>query len=203
MDVDTLDPFGRVRTVKRPIYYISEVLHDAKTWYLVVHKLLYAVLIASKKLHHYFHGHKISVVSSYPPRAVFYNPNATDNITKWAAEPAEFELEFIPHRAVKIQVLADFVADWTPPPCQPLGPHGGKPEPSALVFTGPHWTLFFDGSSQKQGSSAGILLLILTAEQFSYVVHLYFKATNNKTEYEALIFGLSTAVLLGVRQLLV
>jgi hypothetical protein len=35
-------------------YYIREVLHEAKTRYLEVHKLLYAVLIASRKLHHYF-----------------------------------------------------------------------------------------------------------------------------------------------------
>jgi ribonuclease HI len=35
------------------------------------------------------------------------------------------------------------------------------------------------------------------------MVHLDFKETNNMVEYEALIFGLSTALSLGVRQLLV
>jgi ribonuclease HI len=35
------------------------------------------------------------------------------------------------------------------------------------------------------------------------VVRLEFKATNNMAEYEALIFGLSAALSLGVRQLLV
>jgi ribonuclease HI len=35
------------------------------------------------------------------------------------------------------------------------------------------------------------------------MVHLEFKATNNMAEYEALIFGLSTALSLGVRRLLV
>jgi ribonuclease HI len=35
------------------------------------------------------------------------------------------------------------------------------------------------------------------------MVHLEFKATNNMTEYDALIFGLSTALTLGARQLLV
>ena len=35
-----------------------------------------------------------------------------------------------------------------------------------------------------------------------YMVHLEFKATNNMAEYEALIFGLSTALSLGIRQLL-
>ena len=35
------------------------------------------------------------------------------------------------------------------------------------------------------------------------MVHLEFKATNNMAEYEALIFGLTQALSLGVRQLLV
>jgi ribonuclease HI len=35
------------------------------------------------------------------------------------------------------------------------------------------------------------------------MVHLEFKATNNMAEYEALIFGLSTAMSLGARQMLV
>jgi hypothetical protein len=47
-------PPWRARTIQRPVYFISEVLHEAKTRYLEVHKLLYAVLIASKKLLHYF-----------------------------------------------------------------------------------------------------------------------------------------------------
>jgi ribonuclease HI len=35
------------------------------------------------------------------------------------------------------------------------------------------------------------------------MVHLDFKATNNVAKYEALIFGLSTALSLGAQQLLV
>jgi hypothetical protein len=47
------------------------------------------------------------VVTSYPMRAILRNPNMTDNIAKWAAELAEFELDFVPRHAVKSQVLAD------------------------------------------------------------------------------------------------
>jgi ribonuclease HI len=68
------------------------------------------------------------------------------------------------------------------------------------VFTSPHWTLFFDDSLRKQGGDVGALLLTPDGEQFKYMVHLEFKATNNMTEYEALIFGLSTTLSLGVRQ---
>jgi hypothetical protein len=203
MEVDEPYPPGRVRTIQRPMYYVSEVLHDSKTRYLEVYKLLYAVLIASRKLCHYFQAHKISVVTSYPLRAVLHNPNVSGNIAKWVAELAEFELDFVAHHAIKSQVLTDFVADWMPPPSLPREPDGSTPRPPAPVFIGPHWILFFDGSSHNQGAGVGALLLTLDGEQFKYMVHLEFKATNNMAEYEALIFGLSTALSLGARQLLV
>jgi hypothetical protein len=103
-----------------------------------VHKLLYAVLIASRKLRHYFQANKISVVNSYPLRAVLHNPNVTSNIAKWVAELAEFELDYVARHAIKSQVLADFVADWTPPPSLPGELDGSTPKPPAPAFTGPH-----------------------------------------------------------------
>jgi hypothetical protein len=41
------------------------------------------------------------VVTSYPMRAILRNPNTSGNIAKWAAELAEFELDFVPCHAVK------------------------------------------------------------------------------------------------------
>jgi hypothetical protein len=137
------------------VYFISEVLHEVKTRYPQVHKLLYTVLIASRKLRHYFQAHRISVVTSYPLRAIIRNPNATGNIAKWAVELAEFELNFIPRYAVKSQVLANFIVDWTPSASPPGGPDDSEPEPRAPVFTEPHWTLFFNSSSCKQGAARG------------------------------------------------
>jgi hypothetical protein len=119
MEIDPSDPSGRVQTVQRPVYYISEVLHDAKTRYVEVHKLLYVVLIASRKLR--FQAHKILVVTSYQLKAMLHNPNAIGNIAKWVAKLAEFELDFLSRHAVKSQAMADLVADWTLPLCNPGG----------------------------------------------------------------------------------
>jgi hypothetical protein len=102
------------------------------------------------------------VVSSYPLRAVLHNPNATDNIAKWLVELAEFELDFASHHAIKSQMLGDFIVDWTPPTSHPGGSNVSELEPRAPVFTGPHWTLFFDGSSRKQGVGAEVLLITPT-----------------------------------------
>jgi hypothetical protein len=78
------------------------------------------------------------VVSSYPLRVVLHNPNATGNIAKWVAELAEFEIDFVLCHAVKSQVLANFIVDWTPPASHPGGPDDSEPEPRASVFTRPH-----------------------------------------------------------------
>ena len=48
-----------------------------------------------------------------------------------------------------------------------------------------------------------MVLIDPNGDQLKYMVHLEFKATNNMAEYEALIFGLTQALSLGVRQLLV
>jgi ribonuclease HI len=201
------EPASGARTIQKPVYYVSEVLHEAKVRYLETHKLLYDVLVASRKLRHYFQAHRVVVVTSFPLRAILHNSNATSNIAKWVAELAEFQLEFQPRHAIKSQVLADFIVEWTPPPYTPGGP---DPEPGPTpagsggpVFTEPHWTLFFDGSALQESASAGVVLVGPDGDQLKYVVRLEFKATNNMAEYEALIFGLSAALSLGVRQLLV
>jgi ribonuclease HI len=178
-----------------------------KTRYLETHKLLYDVLVASRKLRHYFQAHRVVVVTSFPLRAILHKSNATGNIAKWVTELAEFQLDFQPHHAIKSQVLVDFIMEWMPPPNAPGGPDPDSDptpeEPRGPVFTEPHWTLFFDGSARQQVGEAGVVLIDQSGDQMKYMLHLEFKATNNMAEYEALIFGLSVALSLGIRQLLV
>jgi ribonuclease HI len=129
------------------------------------------------------------------------------NIAKWVEELAEFRLDFQPRHAVKSQVLADFIVEWTPPPSVSGGSDPDSDpapaEPRGPVFTEPHCMLYFDGSACQQVGGAGVVLIDPSGDQVKYMVHPEYKATNNMAEYEALIFGLSVALSLGIRQLLV
>jgi len=57
---------GHALLVQRPVYFVSEVLSETKARYPQIQKLIYAVILARRKLQHYFLGHPIMVVSSFP-----------------------------------------------------------------------------------------------------------------------------------------
>jgi hypothetical protein len=57
---------GHVYKVQQHVYYISEVLSESKAKHPLVQKLFYALLITSRKLHHYFNKHKVIMVSDFP-----------------------------------------------------------------------------------------------------------------------------------------
>jgi hypothetical protein len=92
---------GRAYPVQRPVYYVSEVLADAKTHYTQPQKLLYALLITSRKIQHYFQAHKIVVPSSFPLGEIICNRDANGRIIKWSVELGEFEIKFCPRQAIK------------------------------------------------------------------------------------------------------
>jgi hypothetical protein len=103
---------GHVYKVQRPIYYISEVLSDSKIRYPHVQKLLYALLITSLKLCHYFDSHKITMVTNFPLGDILHNRDATERISKWAVELGALNIDFTPRKAIKSQALVDFIAEW-------------------------------------------------------------------------------------------
>jgi hypothetical protein len=87
---------GQVKK-QAPVYFISEVLSPSKKNYTELEKVLYAILMASRKLRHYFQAYHIIVPSSQPLKDIMSNREATGRIGKWAAELSEFEREICLH----------------------------------------------------------------------------------------------------------
>jgi hypothetical protein len=77
---------GHIYKVQWLVYYISEVLLDSKIRYPYVQKLLYALLITSHNLWHYFDSHKVTVVTDFPLGDTLHNRDAIGRISKWAVE---------------------------------------------------------------------------------------------------------------------
>jgi hypothetical protein len=59
------------------VYFVSEVLSLSMKNYIELEKVLYAVLMASRKLRHYFQAYHIIVPSSQPLKDIMRNREAT------------------------------------------------------------------------------------------------------------------------------
>jgi ribonuclease HI len=179
---------GHALPVQRPVYYISEVLSETKAHYPQIQKLLYVVVLVRRKLRHYFEAHPVTVVSSFPLGEIIQNPDAAGRIAKWSVELMGETLANAPRKAIKSQILADFVAEWT----------DTQPPPQIQVEC---WTLYFDGSVMKTGAGVGLLFISPIGEHMRYAVCLHFPASNNMAEYEALLCGLRIAIETGIKHL--
>jgi hypothetical protein len=97
------DEPGHVYKVQRPVYFISEVLSESKLCYPQVQELLYAILITSRMLHHYFQVHNVKVVSSFPLGDILHNRDANGRVVKWLVELGALSIEFLPRSTIKSQ----------------------------------------------------------------------------------------------------
>jgi hypothetical protein len=77
------------------VYFVFEVLSLSKKNYTELEKVLYAVLIASRKLRHYFQAYHIIVPSSQPLKDIMRNREATGRIGKRATQLNEFGIDYV------------------------------------------------------------------------------------------------------------
>jgi ribonuclease HI len=147
--------------------------------------------MASRKLCHYFEAFKVRVTSDRGLGELFRNPEASVRIAKWAAELSGYHISFEPRIAIKLQVLADFIVDWT-------GPTQQQEEPPDKV-----WTIHCNGAWCHAGAGAAAIITSPTGIKHRYAARLSFalesdRCTNNIAEYKAVILGLRKLRALGV-----
>ncbi|KAL0298016.1 UNVERIFIED_CONTAM: hypothetical protein Scaly_3076400 [Sesamum calycinum] len=80
--------------------------------YSPIEKLCLALIFSIQKLKHYFQSHNIHLVSKANLlKYVMVKPVLSDRLARWYLQLQQFEIIYVPQKAVKGQVLADFLAD--------------------------------------------------------------------------------------------
>jgi hypothetical protein len=175
------------------VYFASEGFSGSKLFYSELEKIAYAVIMAARNLRHYFESHIIRVITNQPLNELFTNKETSTRIIKWVAELSGYTVDFERRSAIKLQVLADFVVDWTSP----------THNPGEDIFT--PWVVHCDGDWCDRGigisaivtSPAGIVIRYVARLDFEGDVH----STNNTIEYEALLLSLRKMKALGQQTL--
>ncbi|GAU40689.1 hypothetical protein TSUD_88350 [Trifolium subterraneum] len=120
---------------QKPVYFVSRALQGPELRYLQIENIALAVVMAARKLRYYFLAHFIVIRTDQPVKQLLARPDMVGRMLKWSLELAEFDINFESRKALKAQVLADFVAEMT-----------------STTSEKDKWTIFVDGSSNSQGS---------------------------------------------------
>ena len=99
--------------VQHLVYYCSRALRGAEERYPRMEKLILALVTAARKLRPYFQAHTIEVPTKYLMKQVLHKSETFGRLMKWAIELSEFDIRYRPKTAIKGQVLADFVMEFT------------------------------------------------------------------------------------------
>nr|XP_009783873.1 PREDICTED: uncharacterized protein LOC104232382 [Nicotiana sylvestris] len=173
----------------------SKTLIDAETRYPHLEKLALALVVASRKLRPYFQCHPIKVVTTFPLRSIIHKPDLSGRLAKWAIELSEHDITYQPRTAIKLQVLADFIADFSAEILLEVDQEAlhTSPEQSDL------WVLYTDDASNVTGSR--LVLEVPMREVIRQSVRCP-EMTNNEDEYEAIIARLNLALKYGARRVI-
>ena len=76
-------------------------------------KLAFALVTAARKHKPYIQARTIIVLVNLPLKRAMSSPEAAGRMALWAIELSEFDIQYRPRTAVKGQIVADFIAEYT------------------------------------------------------------------------------------------
>ena len=126
------------------------MLQGPEERYQAIEKAALAVVFTARRLRHYFHSFTVIVMTDMPIRKVLQKPDITGCVVRWSVELSEFDIHYESRGSIKGHVDADFIVE-----LMSGGPH---PDPRDFQLI-----LSIDGSSNQQGSGAGVILEGLVA----------------------------------------
>ena len=103
------------RGSQRPVYFISRAFRGAEERYPRMEKLAFALITTARKLKPCFQAHTIVVLTDQPLKRAMSSPEATGRLALWAIELSEFDVQYRPRTAIKGQIMANFIAEYTLP----------------------------------------------------------------------------------------
>ena len=106
----------------------------------------------------------------------------------------------MPQTSIKGQVLADLVAKFAEPPVEVVIEQRNMDEKPVGVMSAsgtPCWKVYVDGLANQRRSGVGLVLISLGKTIIEKSLRLGFSATNNETEYEALLQGMAMVQKMG------
>ena len=103
------------RGSQRPVYFISRAFRGAEERYLRMEKLAFVLITVAWKLKPYFQAHTIVVLTDQPLKRAMSSPEVAGRMALWAIELNEFDVQYRPRTAIKGQIVADFIAEYTQP----------------------------------------------------------------------------------------
>ena len=76
-------------------------------------KLAFALVIVARKLKPYFQAHMVVVLTDKPIQKAMSNPEVVRRMALWVIKLSEFDIQYRPCTAVKGQVVANFITEFT------------------------------------------------------------------------------------------
>ena len=96
-----------------PVYYVSQAFQGVESGYPRIEKIVFALIVALRKLRQYFQANPILVMMDQPISKSMNKPEAARRMVQWAIKLSQFDIEFHPRTAIKAQRLADFIDEFT------------------------------------------------------------------------------------------
>ena len=174
---------------QRPVFFVSKSLTDAETRYSHLEQAALVLRVATKKLRPYFQTHLIVMLTDLPLRSTIHKSDLSGRMARWAIELSKFGIQYKPRLAKKGPVLEDFLAE--------------IPQSGMSLDNLNWWTLNVDGASWQTGAGISLQLKSPTREKIEQTIRLGFRASNNESEYEAILAGIElTATVLADKLLI-